>query len=369
MTRVFEILHHPATLKHYAAEDLYTHTPFKIGLSLQVIAALGLKELILKSEPATAADLMKVHTREYIQKLRRCIQKLKKDQSYCIGEEAFVGPGSWDAILASAGIALTGVERLINQETETIYGLTTPGHHAEKNKAMGYCIVSNAALAAEKATEKGWSPIIFDLDIHEGNGTENCLSRQLGVRGSKVFYTSFHLRIKDFQKKTKDGKLHRHFQYPYRTIIYNDHVTDNCLNVGFTPGVKIGHYVDALENKVRDKLSAFIAEQQKHKRPMILILSQGYDTLKDDPIGLWKLSPKDLPIIISHIRQMAGSPKTLVLLEGGYKMTNLAAATAHVIGNLAHIPEKGIKAAIQRTHPAALELDKKLIKRRETAIR
>ena len=151
------------------AEDPETKRRFK-----NLLERSKLMKKLIEIEPvaATKEQISYFHTPEYIDKVKHLSDIGHGDA----GELALVGKDSYEIALLSAGGAITAVEKVVNGELDNAYALTRPpGHHAEADKGMGFCLFNNVVIAAEYAKrELGVKKIaIVDWDVHHGNGTEN----------------------------------------------------------------------------------------------------------------------------------------------------------------------------------------------------
>jgi acetoin utilization deacetylase AcuC-like enzyme len=215
--------------------------------------------------------------------------------------DTVMGARSWDAALASAGVALAAVERGIRDGTA--FGATRPpGHHALAVCAMGFCFLNNVVIAARHGQALGRGRVlIVDWDVHHGNGTQALVEDDPNVR-----FVSLH-------------------QYPWYpgTGAAEERGVGNVFNVPRPPGLPRAVYV-------RDLLGAVDAALDGWRADLVLV-SAGFDSLAGDPLGGFTLEPDDITTLTTALRQRAGNTPVVGVLEGGYRLDLLAAgAAAHV---------------------------------------
>jgi acetoin utilization deacetylase AcuC-like enzyme len=208
---------------------------------------------------------------------------------------------SWDAAVAAAGVAVQTVERGIDRGSA--FGATRPpGHHALADRAMGFCLINNAVVAARHAQHLGKARVlIVDWDVHHGNGTQALVERDPSIR-----YVSMH-------------------QYPWYpgTGAGSERGVGNVFNLPRPPGLARDVYV-------RDLLAGVDAACEGW-RPDLWLVSAGFDSLAGDPLGGFTLDPRDMADWTTAFRQRAGAAPVVGVLEGGYRLDLLAAGVrAHV---------------------------------------
>jgi len=221
----------------------------------------GLMEKLEQLSPraATEADLLRFHTRAYVDRIR----ELSAGAGGDAGEFTPFGPGSYEIALLSAGGCLAAVDAVVAGKVKNVYALVRPpGHHAEADRGRGFCIFANVALAAMHArAAHGLKRIaVVDWDVHHGNGTERAFWSDPSV-----------LAI----------SLHQDRYYPPETGAVGD-VGDGegrgyNLNVPLPPGSGSGAYRAAFDRVVLPALRAF--------RPEILFVASGFDAGATDPLG------------------------------------------------------------------------------------
>ncbi|BAZ46210.1 histone deacetylase superfamily protein [Chondrocystis sp. NIES-4102] len=236
--------------------------------------------------------LQKIHTLDHIQRIQ---QVAASGGGYLDGDTP-ISERSYDVALLAVSAWLDGVDQVLNNQRPTFILARPPGHHATRDRAMGFCLFSNAAAAAFYAlTKPGVQRVaILDWDVHHGNGTEEI------VRDNpKIAYCS----------------LHQHPCYPGSGSNKQEHGQyQNILNLPMAIGSKIADYQIVFEQEVMPFLSNW--------QPDLVIVSAGYDANRNDPLAEIALEPTDYNLLTKYILQITKCP--LFGLEGGYHLETLA---------------------------------------------
>jgi len=292
------VVWHPACRKHYGGAG-HPERPRRIEAVLDALHHPNLETLItwVEGAPAERAALERVHPRPYLDSL----ETIAAAGGGALDPDTFLGPSSWESVLASAGVAVGAVER--GMAEGTAFGATRPpGHHALADQAMGFCFVNNVVIAARHAQALGCARVlIVDWDVHHGNGTQALVEADSGVR-----FVSLH-------------------QYPWYpgTGAADERGVGNVFNVPRPGGLPRATYVRDLLAAVDSALAGW--------SPDLLLISAGFDSLAGDPLGEFTLEPEDIAQWTAALRErMAGRP-VVGVLEGGYRLDLLAAGvSAHV---------------------------------------
>ena len=217
--------------------------------------------------------------------------------------DTIVSPGSKQASSDAVASIITAIDIVQQEKLKNIFcPVRPPGHHAEKNKAMGFCIYNNVAVGAYYLIEKyGLNKIaIVDFDVHHGNGTQDIF-----YENKKVLYISMH-------------------QYPFYpgTGTNNEKGKyNNILNIPLPAGTNSEEYMNAYEHVLK-KLKEF--------RPEFLLFSAGFDAHQDDPLAQFKLKSKDFYEITKRTLKVTNEScnnKIVSILEGGYDLNALKEST------------------------------------------
>ena len=244
--------------------------------------------------------LIKTHTSNYIDQVDKSFPK--KGYNFLDGDTV-VSPGSKDASKDAVGSILTAIDGVQKKEFKNAFcAVRPPGHHAEKEKAMGFCIYNNVAVGANYLIEKyKYNKIaIIDFDVHHGNGTQNIF-----YDNEKVLFISTH-------------------QYPYYPGSGSEKEKgdfNNVLNIPLEAGTSAEKYLNAYEN-VLNKVREF--------KPEFLLFSAGFDAHIDDPLAQLQLSSEDFYKITKRTLEISKSfcnGNVVSILEGGYDLKALQEST------------------------------------------
>ena len=244
--------------------------------------------------------LIKTHTKDYIKQVN-----LSFPQSgfKFLDGDTVVSPGSKDATKDAVGSIISAIDGVEKKEFKNAFCcVRPPGHHAEKEKAMGFCIFNNVAVGANYLIEKyKYKKIaIIDFDVHHGNGTQNIF-----YNDKNVLYISTH-------------------QYPYYPGSGSEKENgkyNNVLNIPLEAGTTGNEYLNAYE-KVLDKLKEF--------KPEFLLFSAGFDAHIDDPLAQLRLSSEDFYKITKRTLEVSKpfcNGNIVSILEGGYDLRALQEST------------------------------------------
>ena len=244
--------------------------------------------------------LIKTHTSNYIDQVDKSFPK--KGYNFLDGDTV-VSPGSKDASKDAVGSIITAIDGVQKKEFKNAFcAVRPPGHHAEKEKAMGFCIYNNVAVGANYLIEKyKYNKIaIIDFDVHHGNGTQNIF-----YDNEKVLFVSTH-------------------QYPYYPGSGSEKEKgdfNNVLNIPLEAGTSAEKYLNAYEN-VLNKVREF--------KPEFLLFSAGFDAHIDDPLAQLQLSSEDFYKITKRTLEISKSfcnGNVVSILEGGYDLKALQEST------------------------------------------
>ncbi|MDC3410531.1 histone deacetylase family protein [Candidatus Pelagibacter ubique] len=259
------------------------------------------KDLVWKKPSRFDRSLLEItHNSDYINFVEKSFPE--KGLSFLDGD-TIVSPGSKDATSDAVGSIITAIDGVQNKDFKNAFcAVRPPGHHAEKNKAMGFCIYNNVAVGANYLINKYKLKkiAIIDFDVHHGNGTQDIF-----YDNEKVLYISTH-------------------QYPYYPGSgTNDEKGkhNNILNIPLPAGTTSEEYLNAYE---------FVLNKIKEFKPEFILLSAGFDAHKDDPLAQLQLESKDFYNITKRTLELSKqycNGKVVSILEGGYDLQALQEST------------------------------------------
>jgi acetoin utilization deacetylase AcuC-like enzyme len=244
--------------------------------------------------------------------------------------------GSWEAALHAAGGAVTAVERLMADGGFAFCALRPPGHHAERDRAMGFCLFNNVAVAAAHAIEALGADrvLILDWDVHHGNGTE-----AIFYESSAVLYAS----------------IHQSPLYPGTGAVSDVGTGEGhgyTINLPVAPGSGRDEFLALVQN--------IVVPVGRDWRPDLLCISAGYDAHRDDPLANCALDDSDYGELAATMRDLARDLEVpvLVCLEGGYSLEALARSVTATIEALSgDRPPTVVPAEPAESHRARLARD------------
>jgi acetoin utilization deacetylase AcuC-like enzyme len=259
------------------------------------------KNLIWKKPTNFDQDLLiKTHSSDYINQVQK---SFPQNGFNFLDGDTVVSPGSKDATKDAVGSILTAIEGVQNKDFKNAFcAVRPPGHHAEKEKAMGFCIYNNVAVGANYLIEKyKYNKIaIIDFDVHHGNGTQDIF-----YDNEKVLYIS----------------THQHPYYPGSGSEKEKGKYNNIFNIPLEAGTTAVEYLNAYEH-VLNKLKEF--------KPEFLLFSAGFDAHIDDPLAQLRLSSEDFYTLTKRTLEISKpfcNGNVVSILEGGYDLRALQEST------------------------------------------
>lgn len=253
------------------------------------------------ARPATTAELERAHDGGYV---RRALDALGQGSGY-FDPDTFFSSGTRAAALGAAGGCLDAALALERGELDLAFGIVRPpGHHATRRSAMGFCIFNNIAVSAAGLLAAGLERIlIFDFDVHHGNGTQDIFWKD-----PRVLFVSFHL----WPHYPGSGLPMELGEGPGRGF---------TINVPFPHGTGNAEYRSAVEELLEPLAQRF--------EPQAVLVSAGYDGHRDDPLGGLTLDEDGYRMMGGRLRQLAdrhAKGRLMFFLEGGYNREALAAS-------------------------------------------
>jgi len=267
--------------------------------------------VLVTPRPASRDELERVHPAAWLDEL----EGLCLAGPLAIDGDTHVVPASWEAAVLAAGAGLDAIERLQRGEGDAAFcAVRPPGHHASAARAMGFCLLNNAAVAAAALVAAGRRVAIVDYDAHHGNGTQDIFWRD-----GRVLYVSLHEYAPPAVYPGTGG--------PHETGEGDGAGT--TVNVPLPPGAGIEVYRAELDRIVEPAIARFA--------PDWLLLSVGFDAHEADPLMHLELTSADYGELAARCVAAAGTSgrsRTVAFLEGGYDLGALTGSTAATIAAL-----------------------------------
>lgn len=302
-----------ALISHHDCEkhdvgDAHPERPARLQAIHDHLIATGL-DIALRhynAPKATKAQLMRVHDAEYVESV---FKKSPKEGIIWLDPDTGMVPDTLNAALRAAGAAVMGAELVSSSEEHQAFcAVRPPGHHAEHNRAMGFCLFNNVAVGVAHALEAlGMERIaIVDFDVHHGNGTEDIFRNEERV----LLCSSF-----------------RHPYYPFTGVgTESNHIINVPLEVGSDGAI----FRMVVMEKWLPALQDF--------KPQMLFISAGFDAHAADDMGGLRLLESDYQWVTAELKKVMleyGEGRIVSLLEGGYELGALArSVAAHLNGML-----------------------------------
>jgi len=292
---------HPACLEH----DPGRHHPESPARLRAVLAALDDPEFARlerrEAPEASLDDLLRVHPRRHVE---RILGAVPRSGHVGIDADTILSPASGEAALRAAGAVVAAVDAVVSKEADNAFcAVRPPGHHAEPERAMGFCLFNNAAIGALRAREvHGLARVaVVDFDVHHGNGTQAAFETD-----GSLFYASTH-------------------QYPLYpgTGAASETGVGNIVNVPLPPMSGSGRFRLGMTQRILPALDAF--------RPDLVLVSAGFDAHKNDPLAQLLLEEGDYTWVTEKLLEIAcrhADGRLIATLEGGYDLAALGASVA-----------------------------------------
>lgn len=296
---------HEAATEHETGH-LHPERPARVAAVLEGVARSQLEVVDIDSPPATRSDLALVHDASYIER----VEEFAATGGGAFDRDTIVSAESWDAALRAAGGVTAVVDSLSRGEGDLGLAVTRPpGHHALRDRAMGFCLFNNVAVAAALLRSEGDRVAILDWDVHHGNGTQAMMLDDPGV-----VYAS----------------LHQSPFYPFTGEAGDIDVGDakgTTINVPLPAGTAGDVFRAAWDRIVLPVVDQF--------EPDWLFISAGFDAHIDDPLADLRLAAADYGWLAGSLSRVHPTSRTVVVLEGGYHLTALRDSTSSMLRGFA----------------------------------
>ncbi len=284
----------------------HPESPQRLAAIDQAFARSTLDNSVEQLEPRLAApdEIALVHSPAYIEDLERDSQLMSKGKLIQLDSDTYMSAQSFDTAKLAAGAGLVAIDRLSNSDLDSAFvAVRPPGHHALRDRAMGFCLFNNIAVAARYAQKhQGFKRVcIIDWDVHHGNGTQDMF-----YSDPSVCYISMH-------------------QYPFFYPGTGAYTEDGRgegkgynINIPLLAGSGDRGHLAAWDKIIRPIGLAY--------QPDLILVSAGYDAHRNDPVGGQNVSTSGFAMLSQRLLDLATmtGAKTVCILEGGYNVQALA---------------------------------------------
>ncbi|RZA04955.1 MAG: histone deacetylase family protein [Moraxellaceae bacterium] len=291
--------------------DGHPECPERIDAIANQLISSGIDGLLYhrNAQPATDEQLLRAHTSEHIRELEAAVPPANIIH---YADDVYLCADTLNAARHAAGAAVMAVDMIMNRETDAVFcNVRPPGHHAERARAMGFCIFNNIAVGAKHALDAyGLQRVaIVDFDVHHGNGTQDIFLDDPRA----LFFSSFQFPF-----------------YPHTEI---DDVPDNIINTPLPATCRSEGFREAISKHWLPALEKF--------KPQLLFISAGFDAHIDDDMSSISLFEQDYQWVTQELRKLVDNSRTgepadqcrgiISCLEGGYDLPSLGrCALVHI---------------------------------------
>jgi acetoin utilization deacetylase AcuC-like enzyme len=275
-----------------------------------VLGAAALKGIVRRDAPRGLDDhILLAHTEEHLRRMK----SMSPEQGFeAVDADTVMSPGTLEAAYRAVGAATAAVDAVFRADADNAFcALRPPGHHAERDKAMGFCFFNHAAIAAHYAKQRydAERVAVVDFDVHHGNGTQDIFWSE-----PDLFY----------------GSTHQMPLYP-GTGGANETGVGNIFNAPLKAGDGGVEFRSAMQNIILPALETF--------SPDLVIISAGFDAHVRDPLGSLQLTEEDFAwatVRLMDVADMTASGRVVSVLEGGYDLQALAGSVGVHVNALMH---------------------------------
>ena len=294
---------HPACLQHDTGE-YHPECAERLKAILEALEGEEFQALRREAAPlATMEQILRAHTMGHVDFVRENMPSAGTHGH--LDPDTVVCDASWEAALRSAGAAVFAVDAVAEGTCRNAFcAVRPPGHHAERNAVMGFCLFNNVAVGALHAqTVRGLQRVaVLDVDVHHGNGTQDIF-----FDNPNLFYAS----------------THQQDAYPGTGFAHESGCAGNIVNMPLAAGAGSEAWREVVSLGILPRIEAF--------RPDLIMLSAGFDAHAADPLAHMRLATQDFHWVTAELCAIAArfcNHRLVSVLEGGYDLRALAMSTA-----------------------------------------
>jgi acetoin utilization deacetylase AcuC-like enzyme len=294
---------HPACLEHRPGPH-HPESPQRLEAVLKALEGAEFAALRRRDAPrGTREQILLAHRKSYVDAVEAAAPR--EGYRALDGGDTIMSPGTWEAVLRCVGAACAAADDVVSGQSRNAFCATRPcGHHAEAERAMGFCIFNQAAIAAlhARAAHGLRRVAVIDFDVHHGNGTQNCF-----YDDPDLFY----------------GSSHQSPFYPGTGARTEAGVAGNIVNIPLQQGCDSATF--------RRQMRALMMPALRKFAPELLVISAGFDAHHLDPLGGLALTDDDFHWITRELMAVADESargRVVSTLEGGYSLQGLASGSA-----------------------------------------
>ena len=297
------LLYSHSTCVEHDAGASHPERPDRLGAVITALSGDDFQELLWREAPkAVISDIERVHTPSHVEYIFSIVPETGHVR---IDADTAMSPGSGEAALRAVGAVVAAVDAVLGGEASNAFcAVRPPGHHAEPDRAMGFCLFNNVAIGAAQALMGAnvERVAVVDFDVHHGNGTQAAFWDK-----QNLFYASSH------QSPC----------YPGTGLESETGQYDNIVNAELAPGSGSDAFRKAYSDRILPALRLW--------KPDFLLISAGFDGHALDPLAQLNLDEQDFAWVTGELLKVANEycgGKVVSVLEGGYELSALAASTA-----------------------------------------